>query len=57
MKVAHNITVPNEAHREVLRWMDKEEFTKVVRFKLRCEGPEGIQEVGWRERHSALGNG
>ena len=57
MKVVHNITVPNEARKEVLRWMDKEEFTKVVRFKLRCEGPEGIQEVGWRERHSALGNG
>lgn len=24
---------------------------------LSCEGHEGIQETGWREGHSALGNG
>ena len=28
--------------------MGKEEFTLVLRFKLSCEGPEGIQEAGWK---------
>ena len=36
--------------------MGKEEFTLVLRFKLSCEGPEGIQEAGWKKGHSTLGN-
>ena len=37
-------------------WVGKKEFTEVVKFKLSCEAPEGIQEAGWREGHSASRN-
>lgn len=45
----HNV-VSNEGFREVLRWVGKEEFTLVVRFKLSCEDLKGSErQVGRKD--------